>query len=89
MNHCWILLGLLVAPMAAQAQTPDPTAYAQTITAADLEKHLRVLAADDMEGRETGTRGQKKAADYIAKHFKSEKLAAIVKNDKGIWSFNG
>lgn len=83
MNYRWIIMGLLATPFALQAQTTDPTAYAQSITATDLEKHLRVLAADDMEGRETGTRGQKKAADYIAKHFKSEKLAAIVKAENG------
>nr|WP_293833911.1 M28 family peptidase [uncultured Arsenicibacter sp.] len=87
MNRNWILYGLLAAPLALQAQTQDPTPYAKTITAADLEKHLRILASDEMEGRETGTRGQKKAADYIAKYFKSEKLTPIIKDDKGKDSF--
>ncbi|GAB3736517.1 M28 family peptidase [Spirosoma lituiforme] len=57
--------------------------YAATITAADLEKHLRILAADDMEGRETGQAGQRKAAEYIAKQFAAEKLKPIVKTDDG------
>lgn len=43
--------------------------YAGTIKAADLERHLMILASDEYEGRETGMPGQKKAAEYIAKHF--------------------
>lgn len=43
--------------------------YAATITAEDLRSYLTILASDDMEGRETGTEGQRKAADFIASHF--------------------
>ena len=57
--------------------------FANTIIAADLEKQLRVLAADDMEGRETGTRGQRKAAEYIAGQFAANGLKPIVKSDDG------
>ena len=45
--------------------------YAETIKAEDLEKHLIILASDSMEGRETGKKGQKMAADYIMNHFKN------------------
>ena len=45
--------------------------YAETIKVEDLEKHLIILASDSMEGRETGKRGQKMAADYIMNHFKN------------------
>lgn len=45
--------------------------YAETIKVEDLEKHLIILASDSMEGRETGKKGQKMAADYIMNHFKS------------------
>ncbi|MEZ0611114.1 M28 family peptidase [Fibrella sp. WM1] len=70
------------------AQAPAPvssaaTTYGQTVSAADLEKHLRILAADDMEGRETGTRGQKKAAAYIAGQFAQFGLKPIVKQADG------
>ncbi|GAB4043296.1 M28 family peptidase [Spirosoma litoris] len=71
--------GLLTLPFASIAQDK----FANTITAADLEKHLRILAADDMEGRETGTRGQRKAADYIATQFAAEGLKPIVKETDG------
>jgi len=71
--------GLITLPFISSAQEQ----FANTITAADLEKHLRILAADDMEGRETGTRGQRKAAEYIASQFAAEGLKPIVKADDG------
>ena len=43
--------------------------YSETITIVDLEKHLTILASDSLEGRETGKKGQKMAADYIMNHF--------------------
>jgi len=42
---------------------------AKTITAADLQAHVYMLASDGMEGRETGKEGQKMAARYIARYF--------------------
>ena len=33
--------------------------YANTITAGELKKHLDIVASDEMEGRETGSDGQK------------------------------
>ncbi|GAB4038050.1 M28 family peptidase [Spirosoma gilvum] len=75
--------GLLVLPGLCLAQDK----FANTITAADLEKNLKVLAADDMEGRETGTRGQRKAADYIASQFAAEGLKPIVKAEDGKMSY--
>ncbi len=44
--------------------------YSKTITAADLKRHLYVIAGPEMEGRETATDGQKKAAAYIESQFK-------------------
>lgn len=44
--------------------------FASTITAADLKKHLSVLAGPEMEGRETATEGQRKAAAFIENRFK-------------------
>ena len=44
--------------------------FSKTIVVEDLERHLNVLASDSLEGRETGKKGQKMAADYIANHFK-------------------
>ncbi len=67
LSACLLGAGLLTA----QAQQ-DTTAmrFAETIQASDMEKHLSILASDSLEGRETGKRGQKMAADYIMNHFK-------------------
>ncbi|MFX4593087.1 hypothetical protein ABTB06_20030, partial [Acinetobacter baumannii] len=40
------------------------------ITAQSLKDKLTILASADMEGRETATPGQKKAAAYIESEFK-------------------
>jgi len=54
---------------------PDPIPFAKTITSEDLKKHLYIVAGAEMEGRETATEGQKKAASYIENYFKSLGLA--------------
>ena len=41
-----------------------------TITQEDLKKNLYVIASDEMEGRNTGSAGQKKAGEYIIKQYK-------------------
>lgn len=41
-----------------------------TITSGDLKKNLYVVASDEMEGRETGSEGMKKAAAYITNYYK-------------------
>ena len=47
----------------------DNIKYSKTILKKDLEKHLTFLASDSLEGRETGKKGQKIAAEYLKKHF--------------------
>jgi Zn-dependent M28 family amino/carboxypeptidase len=66
---------LLVACCSVQAQkkkaAANPKLFAASILPADLKKHLFILAGPEMEGRETATPGQKKAAAYIENHFRS------------------
>jgi Peptidase family M28 len=57
--------------------------YAATITAQDLKKHLTYIASDSLEGRDTGSEGQKKAATYISNHFAKLGLQAIVPTKDG------
>jgi hypothetical protein len=54
--------------------------FANTILAEDLKKHLSVIAHDSLEGRDTGSEGQRKAANYITNHFKNLGLKAIGDN---------
>ena len=55
----------------AQKKATNPKTFATTITEADLKKHLYIIAGEEMEGRETATEGQRKAAAYIEEQFKS------------------
>jgi Peptidase family M28 len=75
-----LVLALLITPsLFIQAQTAahqhekktNPATFAKIITPADLQKHLYVVASKEMEGRETATAGQKRAAAYIQDQFKA------------------
>lgn len=70
------LIPLLILSLTGMAQkkkqkAPDPQQFASTITTEDLSRHLYIIAGKEMEGRETATEGQRKAATYIENHFKS------------------
>ena len=67
-----VLWGILMCFCVSAQTTPEK--YAATITAQDLKKHLTVIAGAEMEGRETATPGQKKAAEYIENYFSAIKL---------------
>lgn len=45
--------------------------YKKTISEEDLKTHLTIIASDEMEGRETGSAGQKKAGLYMIEQYKS------------------
>jgi len=66
----FVLLLIVVYPF-AQAINDPAIIYASSITSEKMKTHLTVIAADEMEGRETGQAGQRKAASYIENQFKS------------------
>jgi Peptidase family M28 len=53
----------------------SPTKYMNTITPKDLKTHLTIIASDEMEGRETGSAGQKKAGAYLISQYEKYKVA--------------
>ncbi|MFE3866536.1 M28 family peptidase [Flavobacterium sp. LS2P90] len=53
----------------------DPTKYMNTITANELKTHLYIVASDSMEGRETGSAGQKKAGVYLISQYKKNNVS--------------
>lgn len=73
----WALSSAFVLNACAQ-QNPTALKYGQLITADDARRHLSILASDAFEGRETGTPGAEKAANYIAAEFKKLGLQAPV-----------
>jgi hypothetical protein len=66
-----LVTAIAALPLAGFAQSNDISSYASVITAADMRKDLEILASDEYEGRETGKKGQKMAAAYIANAFRS------------------
>jgi len=56
---------------------------AESITGDDLKKHLTIIAHDTLEGRETGYKGQKKAAYYLHSQFENSGLKPVnIKGEK-------
>lgn len=66
--------------------------YLDTISEANLKKHVYTLASDSLKGRDTGSEGERKAAQYIANHFEEYGLMPL--NDTsyyqsiGLWSWH-
>lgn len=70
MKQLFLFLTLLFGIATLSAQTNDASDYASLINAENLKAHLSIIAGEEMEGRETGTDGQRKAAAYIEEQFK-------------------
>lgn len=71
----------------------SPALFAQQMSKQDkatlkgLEKSINYLADDKLEGRRTGTNGERLAYTYIEKQFKKIKLSTILTNDEYIQPF--
>jgi len=62
---------LALLSLTGLAQKPeDAVKYASVITAEGLKQKLTILAGPEMEGRETATAGERKAAAFIEEHFR-------------------
>ena len=53
----------------SSSTTADATKYVSSITVEELKAHLNIVASDEMEGRETGSSGQKKAGRYLISQY--------------------
>lgn len=53
----------------------DPSKYVKAISEKDLKKMLYTIASDEMEGRETGSKGQKKAGLYMIEQYKKSGIS--------------
>lgn len=51
--------------------------FSESITKKEIKDHLYYLASDELEGRNSGEPGQKKAAEYIAKEYIKSSLFPI------------
>jgi hypothetical protein len=74
MHKIFLVTFLFVYSLGWSQKRSNPQSYANSITVDDLKKHLYIVAGKEMEGRETATEGQRKAAAYIEDYFKSVAL---------------
>jgi Zn-dependent M28 family amino/carboxypeptidase len=75
-NLILLLLAATISCTSQKSSVSDvsPAKYIKTITAADLKTHLTIVASDEMEGRETGSAGQKKAGVYLINQYKANAI---------------
>lgn len=73
MKKTTFLLIACLSLLAINAQKKHKTRekFGNTITAADLKKHLYIVASAENGGRDTPSPGLENAANYIEQHFKS------------------
>lgn len=88
----WILIVGVSFSLTAQENTSvteispkrtdlDLAKLAQVIDKDDLKKNLSILASDEYEGRETGTPGQVKSANYIAEQISSYGIKPLAETE--------
>lgn len=82
MKYCLLLLMAVFTVSCNSAQNSAVKSvemtrvdYANTITVEDLKEHLYTFADDAMQGRMTGTDGQKKAAEYLRNFYVSNGIS--------------
>lgn len=64
----------------SQSEAPNIYSFSDNITEEGLYNDLAVLAHDSLQGRETGTVGEEKAARYLAKRYREMGLQAVGDN---------
>ena len=74
MKSTLICLLVLTSMLSFAQKKRLPNEFAKSITVDDLKKHLYIISGKEMEGRETASEGQRKAAKYIEDHFRQLNL---------------
>ncbi|WP_347069389.1 M28 family metallopeptidase [Flavobacterium sp. WV_118_3] len=70
---CGFALSLFLSSCSTQKTSASKdyvSRYMNTINKDELKKHLYIVASDEMQGRDTGTPGQKKAGEYLIAEYK-------------------
>ncbi len=74
----FVCFSFLFIALRAVAQPPAADRFASYIRPEEMKDNLAIIASDAMEGRATGSRGQKMAAAFIRHHFETAGLAGPV-----------
>lgn len=83
MNKSYFSIAALVlsATLFSCKSESNPVAYADSITQDELKEMLYTYASDEYEGRETGEPGQKKAIEFIKKHYVDLGISSPISSD--------
>jgi hypothetical protein len=68
--HKLFFFPLLFICLMTKAQGIDVATASKSITAAGLKEHLSIIASAEMQGREAGTEGERKAAAYLISQYR-------------------
>lgn len=71
---------LFTSTLLLAQKNPIAVQYGEQILLSDLKENLTIIASDALEGRKTGSRGQKMAAAFIRAHFEEIGLQGPVSN---------
>lgn len=82
----WLLL--LISTTGFAQKKKKAQLKADNLVIADLKNHIGFLADDKLEGRRTGSAGEKLAYEYISKQFEAAGLAAKGENGTYIQDFD-
>ena len=69
MKYIFLFTLILLKSLNSYSQLEHANKFAKTITEKDLKKHLYTYASDEFEGRNTGSKGQKKAVEYLRNFY--------------------
>ena len=78
----------IAAVVTAQARLQAPAPGGDTIRPDDLQADVSFLAGDSMQGRLTGTPGNRQAADFIASRFERLGLTGVGTNGSHFHDFD-
>lgn len=81
MKRLFFLVFVVSVATTSAQQVANPRPFAKSITIEDLRRQLFTIADAEMEGRETATEGQRKAANYIENEFRTIGLLPGNKNE--------
>lgn len=76
MSLRYLIACIVCVSLFSSCKTSNPLDEKSTISISQIKQDVEILAADDMEGRETGTPGEMKAALYISERMKAIGLTA-------------
>lgn len=66
--------GLILVVLSTLVYTTSAQQFSENATVKELKKDIKYLASDKLEGRRTGSEGERLAADYLIEFYKDEKI---------------